>query len=714
MLSQDASRRLLKIASLAVATAIVAGIVGAPIALQAQQGSQSPSPSPGGGITNGSNAIETTLFAYRALASDIEAVSSEIASVAVGKKVVIGTASDIAAFTQWRAIMGEMLVLDRRAQDILYDLQQPSVANFNPRIPLPPAQLSITKTPSIPLTQGKPGSFSLIVSNGAAPGAGPTSGVVTVTDVLPKGLTLSKSGISGGGWTCDPNSVSCTRQDVLAAGASWPAITVQVEVDKDAPSSMTNSATVSGGGSAVYTVSLASPVRPASAVARKNFASTAAGTGTTTTTATPPASPASALSAATGAIPTLISLGQFLASAFSVTQTLSGSQGTMSDLPVMNMVARQLEHDRIRVYIPSIYVPNLLRNGTLEDTYLWRELYALETKRIQLWSAVAQATANLSLANYVVQNFTKYSTNDLNDSLVYAGKVQSLVSAATSLATTIDSFEASLFGGPAPASQQQSPAQQSPSQQSSSSPASGSTGSSPSSSSNPSSNTPSPSTQQSSSPSGNSPSGNSPSGSSPSGSGGQTGNILPQILASDLLAHSLWRDDNAWEPISIDVAYFQKKLDSVNFLAVHALESGGSQLNKSNIFYGTHIFFSGGAVLTFSLYQVAGDVACSGFAYNYEGNVREKHYDRALRLPQLPAILNTDFSCSGRTPSDSVSIRVGMTAEQVLRVMGVPYRVAAVKGNNYTYEYEDPDRTRVVFRNGAVVKVIGARPINEK
>src|SRR5205823_4334978 len=60
------------------------------------------------------------------------------------------------------------------------------------------------------------------------------------------GMTLSS--MSGTGWTCTTNS--CNRSDQLASGASYPAITVVVNVSSSAAASVTNSATVSGGGDA--------------------------------------------------------------------------------------------------------------------------------------------------------------------------------------------------------------------------------------------------------------------------------------------------------------------------------------------------------------------------------------------------------------------------------------------------------------------------------
>ena len=48
-------------------------------------------------------------------------------------------------------------------------------------------------------------------------------------------------------------TLTCTRNDVLAAGASYPAITVTVNVANNAPASVTNTANVSGGGQIITT-----------------------------------------------------------------------------------------------------------------------------------------------------------------------------------------------------------------------------------------------------------------------------------------------------------------------------------------------------------------------------------------------------------------------------------------------------------------------------
>ena len=110
---------------------------------------------------------------------------------------------------------------------------------------LPPSVLSIGKTHSGNFSQGHANAaYTVTVTN--APAAPPTSSPVTVTESIPTGLTLVS--MTGTGWTC--TAATCTRSDVLIAGASYPPITVLVNVASNAPSSVTNSVTVSGGGSA--------------------------------------------------------------------------------------------------------------------------------------------------------------------------------------------------------------------------------------------------------------------------------------------------------------------------------------------------------------------------------------------------------------------------------------------------------------------------------
>jgi len=104
--------------------------------------------------------------------------------------------------------------------------------------------LTIAKRNTSPFTLGQVGAqYEIVVSN---VGTAPTSGLVTVTDTLPAGLT--PTAIGGAGWTCTQPSGPCTRSDPLAPGASHPVVTLTVNVAANAPSPVVNLVAVQGGG----------------------------------------------------------------------------------------------------------------------------------------------------------------------------------------------------------------------------------------------------------------------------------------------------------------------------------------------------------------------------------------------------------------------------------------------------------------------------------
>lgn len=107
-----------------------------------------------------------------------------------------------------------------------------------------PPDLTISKTHSGSFTQGQTGAtYSISVTNS---GGSPTSGTVSVTDTTPSGLTATN--ITGSGWSCTEPAGPCTRSDPLNPGASYLPLTVTVTVATNGAASVTNTATVSGGG----------------------------------------------------------------------------------------------------------------------------------------------------------------------------------------------------------------------------------------------------------------------------------------------------------------------------------------------------------------------------------------------------------------------------------------------------------------------------------
>jgi uncharacterized repeat protein (TIGR01451 family) len=124
--------------------------------------------------------------------------------------------------------------------------QNPPTLTIDYTPPAQPPSLTVSSSHSGSFRQGDSADqYTLTVNN---TGAGPTSGQVTVTDALPAGL--SPTGASGSGWnvSISGQTVTATRSDALAAGSAFPALTVNVSVANNAPSSVTNTAAVSGGG----------------------------------------------------------------------------------------------------------------------------------------------------------------------------------------------------------------------------------------------------------------------------------------------------------------------------------------------------------------------------------------------------------------------------------------------------------------------------------
>jgi autotransporter-associated beta strand protein len=102
--------------------------------------------------------------------------------------------------------------------------------------------LKVIKTHTGNFFQGQTGATYSVAVNNTASGAKPDGSLVTLVDTAPTGMTVTA--MSGSGWNCSvlPN---CTRTDVLAASSGYPAITVTVNVSRDATSPLINNAAVS-------------------------------------------------------------------------------------------------------------------------------------------------------------------------------------------------------------------------------------------------------------------------------------------------------------------------------------------------------------------------------------------------------------------------------------------------------------------------------------
>ena len=113
-----------------------------------------------------------------------------------------------------------------------------------PAIPAP--DLTISKSHVGNFTQGQIGAqFTVTVTNSGTPS---TIGVVTLTDTVPRASLRRRPVVLAGPAPSAGATVTCTRSDALAPGASYPPVTITVNVAANAPASVTNTATISGGG----------------------------------------------------------------------------------------------------------------------------------------------------------------------------------------------------------------------------------------------------------------------------------------------------------------------------------------------------------------------------------------------------------------------------------------------------------------------------------
>ncbi|WP_405676304.1 hypothetical protein OG239_41735 [Streptomyces sp. NBC_00868] len=120
--------------------------------------------------------------------------------------------------------------------------------------------LSVSKTHAGAFVKGETGTWNIFVRN---VGTDPTVGPITLTDVFPEGSHLDFIN-SPAGWECtNPptgESVTCTYLNPVAPGEVLGPLLFGVLIEEDAPCTLTNTVTVSGGGSSLGTATDPTPV----------------------------------------------------------------------------------------------------------------------------------------------------------------------------------------------------------------------------------------------------------------------------------------------------------------------------------------------------------------------------------------------------------------------------------------------------------------------
>jgi hypothetical protein len=113
--------------------------------------------------------------------------------------------------------------------------------------------LSLTKSHTGNFTQGSTATWSIAVSN--ASGSAATTGTIDVSDTLPRVYTLNSYTSTGSAWACtELGSVACSSTTAIPGGSS-STINLTVDVPRNSPTSVSNTATAWGGGDPVHTSS---------------------------------------------------------------------------------------------------------------------------------------------------------------------------------------------------------------------------------------------------------------------------------------------------------------------------------------------------------------------------------------------------------------------------------------------------------------------------
>ena len=301
----------------------------------------------------------------------------------------------------------------------------------------------------------------------------------------------------------------------------------------------------------------------------------------------------------------IATLIQTLGSLAAVSESVSPAAGSVNDTSLINLVSGDLsQRQGAVVYVPSLYPPEVMATP-FGQTLLGKTVTQLETDRSNLFTAADTRMFTKPCSDYVDPTF-KTSQAKINQTTL--NEIAAEVAAASAM---IDVFEASLFGNAAPASQAGIAAAQ---QQQG--PGSNTT---PGGTLNGAQGQQQQGQQQQQQGQQQQPTAQgSPPGPSANAAAGPAGTSPQQIVYADYLLTAL------------GVTLTSPPAKPVYLVSVHSLESGGNTLTKTYALGGSRVFFSGGAVSTFSVFSEQGQAVCNGVSYGYRGFISESQMAEAL------------------------------------------------------------------------------------
>ena len=334
---------------------------------------------------------------------------------------------------------------------------------------------------------------------------------------------------------------------------------------------------------------------------------------TASTAAPPPSAPASPetgglLGVLFNNASAILALAQTAQLVGSVSETVAPAAGTLSDMSLIGALAGDLNASGATAFVPSIYPPRLAKQ-TFKDTLIGSTLDNLEKLR-----ATVNDTANTRILSPQCQYTIPETAPDKKVvktivNLAVINQITVVVVAANAL---LDTFEAQLFGGSASAKP-------------------------------PIAGVPQPATAPAAPAPGGAASSTAPSPLKPAASAPpSSGTAVQELLYADLTLQQLGA--TRAHPVISDEK-------NVYFVSVHSVDSGGNTLSQAG-FFGTRVFYSGGAVSIFSVFDAnAGTLLCSGVSYAYRGSVSQNQMQLAINDAQNPG---QPVAGSSPPPSDAL------------------------------------------------------------
>jgi hypothetical protein len=356
------------------------------------------------------------------------------------------------------------------------------------------------------------------------------------------------------------------------------------------------------------------------------------------------------------AISSTLAIVQTIAGFFATNESVTGIQGTSQDQALVDAVSRQLRAMGANVFVPSLYSPlslggldyakspflanlqDLLRTRSklataLSDKTLWdknTKQIADDTSQIAKLKAEdeenqkkGKAPANTAEITRLSKEVDAFKAVDATLSQKYDSIADISNIQLSTMIQNIDSFFAALIASNVSAVSTATP---------------------PASNTSPASTSPSPTGNGGTQ-------GQSPQGQNPTTGTGNTnvtnniGTSTPTVPAPPPIPPvvSILYADGLARTFGATPADTNPDTSNWRVLSLKALETGPTVVARAR-FFGTKILYGGGAVATYMLFDLKGNVYCSANVFDYGGRIEGKDFNGQFRSPDVNPGLQLLFS----------------------------------------------------------------------